>query len=408
MNQNFIRRALAPGHSFIPLPRLRILHATDLHYIAPALTDHGPCFTQFTEQSDGKVMRYSEELAEAFAEQAAAEKPNFVILSGDLTFNGARASHEALAAKLARITAAGVPVFVLPGNHDLENAWAARFSGDELEPVESVSPAQFAALYAPFGYGQALARDSGSLSYAAEPVPGLRLLLLDGNTPSAQGRLTDAALSFAQKQLRAARRAGARVLAVSHQPLLAHNPLFADAFSMGGAARAQALYEKYGVLCNLCGHMHLQHSVRSEAGLLEIAGSALSVAPDQYGLLTLDGGQAEYRTVPLDLSGWAVRAGRGSEAVFSDFAAYAAEFFRRTCLWQAAAVSEAPLSEANPRLAAFYADVSAVYFSGRTDRLVWDEALFQQWRSLDASVALYLQSIRDEARVNHTQLCFPL
>lgn len=156
--------ALFSGCSPAPLPRLRILHVTDLHYIAPNLTDHGPCFAQLTEQADGKVMRYSEELAEAFVAQALDEKPDLVIFSGDLTFNGAQASHKALAQKLSRLPAAGVPVFVLPGNHDLQNAWAARYAGDGYEPVASVTPAEFAALYAPLGYGQALARDEASLS----------------------------------------------------------------------------------------------------------------------------------------------------------------------------------------------------------------------------------------------------
>lgn len=399
--------ALFSSCSPTPLPRLRILHVTDLHYIAPELTDHGPCFTQLTEQANGKVMRYSEELAEAFVAQALDEKPDLAVFSGDLTFNGARASHEALARKLARLPAAGVPVFVLPGNHDLQNAWAARYTGDGYETVASVTPAEFAAIYAPFGYRQALARDDASLSYAAEPVLGLRLLLLDGNTPAAQGRLTDGALAFAQAQLKAARRAGARVIAVSHQPLLAHNPLFADAFSMGGAEKAQALYEKYGVLCNLCGHMHIQHTARQD-GLVEIAGSALSVAPDQYGLLTLDGGEAEYHTAVLDVAGWAARSGRDGDENLTHFAEYAADFFRRTCLWQAADDSGKVAPELAARLAAFYADVNAAYFAGRMDALPWDEELFRQWQQLDSFAALYLQSIRDDMRMDHTWLRFAL
>ena len=102
-----------------------LLTATDLHYIAPTLTDNGALFTDLIEQGDGKAMAYSDALIEAFVAQVIAEKPDALILSGDLTFNGARESHEALSLRLARVRDAGIPVFVLPGNHDLNSSSAA-------------------------------------------------------------------------------------------------------------------------------------------------------------------------------------------------------------------------------------------------------------------------------------------
>jgi hypothetical protein len=391
-----------------PAPDARILHVTDLHYLAPTLTDHGACFTKTITQSDGKVMRYSEELAEAFVADVIAAAPDFVVFSGDLTFNGARESHEQLAEKLSRIRQAGIPVYVLPGNHDLQNSWAVRFVGSSYEKVDSVTASEFAALYAECGYTDALARDEKTLSYVAEPTQGLRLLLVDGNVPGQEGILSSDALAFAKEQLRAAQRAGARVIAVSHQPLLPHNALFADSFSMRGAEDLLALYQEYGVGCNLCGHMHLQHIAQSESGLTEIAGSALSVAPDQYGMLTLRDGAGTYSTTAAQVSAWAAGQGR-KEADLLDFAAYTEDFFRQTCLWQAnneleTRVEKGTLTAAQATtLAEFYAQVNAAYFSGRLDQMQWDETLYEQWQQTGAFAGLYLQSIRDEARVDHTQ-----
>jgi hypothetical protein len=209
------------------------------------------------------------------------------------------------------------------------------------------------------------------------------------------------------------------VIAVSHQPLLAHNAMFAEAFSMRGAADLLALYQEYGVRCNLCGHMHLQHIAQSEAGLTEIAGSALSVAPDQYGTLELpkgetgeigETGEAEYCTTAAQVSAWAAKQGR-KEADLLDFAAYTEEFFRQTCLWQAnneleALVEKGTLEQTQAdALAEFYAQVNAAYFSGRLDTLQtqWDETLCEQWQQTGAFAGMYLQSIRDEARVDHTR-----
>ena len=107
-------------------PRAVLFTATDLHYIAPTLTDNGALFTDLIEQGDGKVMAYSDALIEAFVAQVIAEKPDALILSGDLTFNGARESHEALSLRLARVRDAGIPVFVLPGNHDLNSSAGGR------------------------------------------------------------------------------------------------------------------------------------------------------------------------------------------------------------------------------------------------------------------------------------------
>lgn len=88
---------------------LTLFVATDLHYLAPELTDNGSTFEQMIARGDGKVMAYSEEIANAFVAQVISRHPDALILSGDLTFNGERTSHEALADKLSRVTAAGIP-----------------------------------------------------------------------------------------------------------------------------------------------------------------------------------------------------------------------------------------------------------------------------------------------------------
>ena len=109
-----------------------ILVASDTHFISPALTDNGAYFTRMVERSDGKVTLYCDALTDAFCAQVIAQQPDCLILSGDLTFNGARRSHEDFAQKLARIQEAGIPVYVIPGNHDLYSGAAA------LEGVPSV------------------------------------------------------------------------------------------------------------------------------------------------------------------------------------------------------------------------------------------------------------------------------
>ena len=136
----------------------RLIIATDLHYIAPALTDHGSYFTALTEGGDGKLMRYIEEITDAFLDEAAAQKPEAVLLTGDLTFNGALLSHTALAEKLRALESVGTRVLVLPGNHDLDNPSAASFSGDAYTRVPSATAADFRRIYSAMSRSSATGR----------------------------------------------------------------------------------------------------------------------------------------------------------------------------------------------------------------------------------------------------------
>ena len=118
----------------------------------------------------------------AFLAEVIGQKPEALILTGDLTFNGELLSHAALAEKLRAVEAAGVPVYVLPGNHDLDNPNAAAFSGESYRLVPSASAEDFRRIYADFGFDEALGLDGDSLSYSARLNDGTRLLMLDFNT----------------------------------------------------------------------------------------------------------------------------------------------------------------------------------------------------------------------------------
>ena len=139
-----------------------IMTATDLHFLAPELTDHGSYFWKVMDNSDGRVTEYCEEITDAFLAQVIRQAPDALVLTGDISFNGARASHISLAAKLADVEAAGIPVFVLPGNHDVYRGTAAAFFGDGYELMPGVSGEEFAEIYGEFGFDEALSRYSVS------------------------------------------------------------------------------------------------------------------------------------------------------------------------------------------------------------------------------------------------------
>ena len=303
----------------------RIAVASDPHYIAPVLTDGGLYYQSVLASGDSKFMPYSEEILDAFIEELlnAEEVPDALLLTGDLTFNGAVMSHEALAEKLRPLKEAGIRVLVTTGNHDVYNLNAARFEGESFTRVPFATTELFREIYGGFGFDDAVSTAPDSLSYMAALGDRLRVLVLDFNTLEHFCGISEETLAWAEEQFRTAEREGVPVIAAGHQNLFRHS-LFYDGYVISGAERLADLLRDYGVRLFLSGHLHIQH-IRTEGDLTEIASSALCSWPCQYGMLTSKDGIWSYETRRLDMAAWADRNGR-TEPVFQDFQAAAAEY----------------------------------------------------------------------------------
>ena len=72
-------------------------------------------------------------------------------MSGDLTFNGEKKSHEELAEKLKKVEKSGILVMVIPGNHDINNFHASSFAKNSSYPVETVGDHDLRELYGSLG-----------------------------------------------------------------------------------------------------------------------------------------------------------------------------------------------------------------------------------------------------------------
>lgn len=378
---------------------LEVIVATDLHYIARELTDNGAFFTKMTENGDGKVMLYSEELVNAFIDHVIDRRPHALILSGDLSFNGERVSHERLAQKLARVTEAGVSVYVIPGNHDLNMRAAARFEGDGYTIIPSVNAQEFRAIYGAFGFDGALSVDAQSLSYAARLAPGLRLLMVDVNGVPTKNTVPAGTLEWVRDQMDDALRCGDRVISVSHQNLRRQNTLIYQGFVIDNADALLLLLADSAL--HLSGHIHMQHIARGEYGPADIATSSLAVSPNQFGVLSVSGERLEYSTQPLDVSAWAEREGL-TDPNLLDFSAYSARFFRRLALRQSQ--GSAGEDDDARQLAEFMADVNAAYFAGRMDTVDLRGELTERWNTKNTFFARYLASLLDEGQCDMTRL----
>lgn len=322
LNRPTINISSLPAETAAASP-VNIIIASDLHYLAPELTDHGSFFETHINSSDGKLMEYIDELTEAFVFEVIQQHPDALVLSGDLSYNGAEESHRALAGKLRRIEEAGIPVLVIPGNHDVNTGNAARFEGESFVRLKSADAKLFQEIYADFGIDEAISTAPDTLSYIYPLRADLWLLMLDTSS-KLDNRVTDRTMRWVKNALQCAEDNGARVIAVSHQNLYAHHALFNQGYRIENADTLTALYEKYSVLCNLSGHMHIQ-SEKSE-GIPEILTSALSIVPCHYGVVTYAGDELDYSLHSVDVSSWAQTQGIDDENLLN-FASYAEEFF---------------------------------------------------------------------------------
>ena len=391
----------AEGHAEASSSGFRAVIASDLHYIAPELTDGGPGYQQILKNGDSKFMPYVEEITDAFLDEVLADPPDVVLLTGDLTFNGAEISHRRLAGKLQRLEDAGIPVLVLPGNHDVYNENAALYRGGSFERVPFASGESFAEIYRDFGPGEALSADSDSLSYVWQLNEQVWIMMLDENTAHDFCGLSDRSFQWIEAQLQKACEEGRFVLVAGHQNVFQHS-IFRGGYVIQGAQRLQELLRRYGVPLCLSGHLHTQH-VLSEDGLTEIATSALCSYPCQYAVLTAEDGRLRYGTRRLDLAAWAERNGR-PDAVFQDFAGAAGAYMDAhfTPAGMAPLVDDPVLWA---EMLAYLQALNRAYFSGDLREIAAldpDGRLAGLWAEENGMTAWYLRSVLDEEGNDHT------
>lgn len=323
---------------------LSLLTATDTHYLSASLTDNGPAFKRSLAVGDGKQLGYSDEIMEALGYDIQIQRPDVLIISGDLTNNGEEASHLDFANHLKAIEqASATQIYVIPGNHDIMNPWAGKFKGQRLYPADSVTPEEFSRIYNAFGYEEALTRDTDSLSYLAAPSDDLWLLMLDTiqyrnnkklGHPRLDGRLTNSTLQWIRQCGKLASAHGAHIVAVMHHSLLDHSEFIQKGFTISDNHKVIDVLCQSGIKAAFSGHIHIQNiessPVGGGTGIYDIAGSALSVYPHQYGVLkysplrqTLD-----YSTDKLNMEEWAQASGI-TDPNLLHFDHYSEESFRR-------------------------------------------------------------------------------
>lgn len=217
---------------------------SDIHYFAKELK--GDYSEEYKEWLYNKHKEYDDadslltNALDGVLRNAAENGETYVLLPGDLTKDGEKKSHQALAEKLAAFEEeTGIPVFVIPGNHDINNSKAITFENGFEEPADITTPEDFREIYADFGYADADSifvpkegNKGGMLSYT-EVIGGYKLIAIDscmysedngaeGNEHMTDGRIGDDLLEWILDECEDAEERGLTIIGMQHHNLVPH------------------------------------------------------------------------------------------------------------------------------------------------------------------------------------------
>ena len=258
---------------------LRIAVMSDLHYLSPDMIAGTEDF-EHALNSDRKLLKESSSVLREMLERVRADKPDILLVSGDLTKDGEQECHAALAKQLQQ-DVPGLKIYVINGNHDIRNYNAKNFNtaDGKAVPATRTEPEDFKQIY-DFVYSDptviatftpAEGNKAGGLSYVARPVEGLTVIAMDtcryssDNTSNGDDEHeTSGAISadlekWVIEQTAAAKARGDLVIGLEHHGLVPHfdvQPTILPMYLVNGYERIAQEYADAGMSVVFTGHMH--------------------------------------------------------------------------------------------------------------------------------------------------------
>ncbi len=233
---------------------------TDTHYFAKSLSACGKPyeeFMDFEQKCFAETPYINDAVFDYLAKQTEADT---ILIAGDLSFNGEKASHEEFVMLLDKLKDAGKDVYVVTAGHDIEQN-PFEYIEDGRQPVEGVKFSDLYDYYRDFGFDKAISFYRENLSYVAQLADGVRLLVLCNDSAEQKNiAYTDELLSWAKEQMDKAKADGQMMFAMEHYPVLPGQPILSlipDA-RQKESKKLYTLLADNGVHLIFTGHMHNQ------------------------------------------------------------------------------------------------------------------------------------------------------
>lgn len=312
---------------------IKMYIVADPHYMSEKMTDDSELYNNYLNTVD-RMMKYTGVFLDVIEDDVKENKPDIVVFPGDLTNNGSKVNHQEFEKRLKRLKKSGAKVYVVPGNHDIDNEKALYFEDNKLHLTESITKDEFTDIYDAYGYGDAVAKDENTLSYLVKPYQNLWLLMLDTTKPNPEpgGYINRDTLKWIETCSEMAKEENAEIVVVMHHNLLDHSDIIWEDYTLDNNTSVVNTFHEVGIQVVLSGHIHIQDikthtSVKTGTTLYDIATSSLPVFTHQYGQLTYSPSKGyDYETIKLNVEKYASENNIKDENLLS-FDEYAEKFF---------------------------------------------------------------------------------
>ncbi|MGI6118869.1 MAG: metallophosphoesterase [Bilifractor sp.] len=296
--------------------QLKIGVLSDTHYMSPTMIADTEDYQEHLN-SDRKMFSESDAFLNALLGKIGEDRPDVLLISGDLTKDGEKENHEALAGKLEQFEKKyGTKVYITPGNHDLNNSNGMNFNTADgiAVPAGRTSQSDYVSIYSDLVYNdpevtryQPKSGQAGGLSYVARPKNGFTIISIDSarysadNTESGKdehetsGTISADLEQWVVEQTKAAKERGDTVIGLEHHGMVPHFSEEQEVLPMYLVQDYDRLSKEFadaGMSYIFTGHMHANDiaQVTSDSGstMTDIETGSVLTYPSPARSVTLD------------------------------------------------------------------------------------------------------------------------
>jgi len=292
-----------PLFAQVGIQNIKLCVISDVHYFDTSLlVNDGTAFEEYLK-SDRKLLRESYAITESLMDSLVSEQPDIVLVSGDITKDGELVCHQKMAEYFGVLESSGAHVFVCPGNHDINNPMAVAFDGNNTYPVPAITPEDFKNLYSAYGFSDAIAVDTASLTYVAEPIEGLQILAMDvcrydsnyiNNYPQTSGGFKPQVLQWVKDRIMDANGQGKIIIGMMHHNFAEHftnQKMIFTEYVQDDWESVSSQLTALGMKIVFTGHFHAQDMVSKMTGsgkpVLDVETGSVVTWPSPYRICTL-------------------------------------------------------------------------------------------------------------------------
>ena len=284
--------------------KTKITFIADTHYFSPTLTDGGRAY-ELRSGSDQKCLLETGALVDSAFDMLSKSDTEAVIIAGDVTDNGERASHNEFREKLYALKNKK-PVYLITATHDwCSDGRPHSYFGDEVKnDAPYMNADELRDFYFDFGPKQAKSEfitPEGVCSYTVDIGDEVRLLAIndDRNGNGRAGYLGEH-LDWILGEIKKAKDEGKFLIGMEHHLIMPHIHPLISAFGMqiGDSEKTATILADAGLRYMFVGHSHIQRTstLTTEKGntITQINVGSLVGYPGSIVNVTVENGKLDY------------------------------------------------------------------------------------------------------------------